>query len=117
MFSSQTYDGTHTLLEQYGYADSTHFNLPDYRECALVGSGTNGTFNNLQTHDVYDVGTFKDDMIGNNRLLYVVGVGSNPTLWIPTSGPGSWAKFVQDDRGGPVTRGKRIGAYYLIKVL
>ncbi len=77
LFNTETYDDdpTHTLLSVYGVGDgSTTFNLPDYREVALVGVGKNTTniFDSTETdprtgqagtqnHDIYTVGYFGDD--------------------------------------------------------
>ena len=114
-----------TLLEIYGQGDgSTTFNIPDYQEVALVGDGENTVDKNighLATHDKYTVGEFKDDrlqththnayfqggydkMASNSGGEYVV----HPNVG-PTSEP--------DGRIDNVTRGKRKGVRYIIKVL
>lgn len=58
--------------ETYGAGDgSTTFNLPDFRECTLVGIGKNttnvkdSTEGGNQNHDEYILGEFKDDQIQN----------------------------------------------------
>lgn len=139
-FNTQCYDDdpTHTLLEQYGYVDSNHFNLPDYQEVALVGVGTNvidkakGT---LATSDIYTVGQFKDDAykthahdlnFGNTHWSDVAGsweigdclkamqfsgsVGYRKIKGFPNSTDNS-------DNNSAVTRGKSKGVKYIIKVL
>ena len=70
-YNTQTYDGSHTLLSLYGTGDgNTTFNLPDYREVALVGAGQNGK-DSIATHDVYTVGQFKDDSIkSHDHAIY-----------------------------------------------
>lgn len=48
--------------------------LPDLREVTLVGAGQNGT-DTIATHDVYNVGQFKDDQIQN--ITGKIGQGSS----------------------------------------
>lgn len=130
-FNTQKYDGTNTLLSRYGYADSTHFNLPDYREVALVGIGTNGT-DGLGTsghnHDVFTLGEFKDDQVQehshhtvavNASQNYARLVGSGDIAYgCAASGGGPFVyEQGQDGRKGDVTRTKEKGVNYLIKVL
>lgn len=127
-YSTQLYDSdnTHTLLSRYGIGDgTTTFNLPDYREVALVGAGQNGTEGaSLATHDVYTVGQFKDDCFQNH---------GHTKYWINDSGvainndyPGAFNFQNQSSsvvhngasgRAGTVTRGKSKGVKYIIKVL
>lgn len=53
----------------YGAGDgSTTFNLPDLRESVPVGAGTRGS--GVSTHDIYGVGTFKDDKLKNHTHDY-----------------------------------------------
>ena len=46
----------------YGGTAGSTFRVPDYRECVLVGAGQNGT-DAVVTHDVYNVGQFKNDQL------------------------------------------------------
>lgn len=128
VYNTQTYDGEHTLLSLYGTGDgSTTFNLPDYREVALVGAGQNGT-DSIADHDVYTVGQFKDDQV-QNHTHNVVAVNSSQNkavmLGSGSSGFGCASSgsdpFVyeqgQNGRKGDVTRGKRKAVKYIIKVL
>lgn len=46
----------------FGAADSEHFNLPDTREVAIVGAGTNSK----STADVYNVGQFKEHQFASH---------------------------------------------------
>lgn len=129
-FNTQTYDGTHTLLSRYGSADATHFNLPDFREVALVGIGTNGT-DGISNHDAYTLGQFKNDEVKSfsgsfktvNRTAadYTTGVfGATDGSSMST---GQYAdalypyKATFNIGNGDVTRGKRKGVNYLIKVM
>ena len=57
------------ITTTFGSADGTHFNVPDFREAALVGVGTyspqtgyNTTLHpTITSHDAYTMGQFKDD--------------------------------------------------------
>lgn len=113
--------GNDTMLDVFGSADSDHFYLPDTREAALVGAGQNGS-DSIATHDVYTVGQFKDDQLQEHRHdntayysdeggNYVYGIMSLNDYARPVS------TYVIDARKGTVTRGKRKGVKYIIKVL
>ena len=130
LFNTQTQnvDGVDkTLLEIYGYADSTHFNLPDYREVALVGAGQNATEgNNLATHDVYTVGQFKDDQFqkhGHSLIRNSQDFPLQTTAWQPdeviTDHYGNKPDVSDPNSGryGTTTHGKQKGVKYIIKVL
>lgn len=121
-FNTQTYDGSNTLLSRYGSTDSTHFNLPDYREVTLVGAGQNGTEGAaLAAHDVYTVGQFKDDQIQNHQHYLNLGSGSgsqaNLNQWANWRSVNTGNVLETSARVGDVTRGKRKGVKYIIKVL
>lgn len=105
----------------YGTGDgSTTFNLPDYREVALVGAGQNAT-DSIADHDVYTVGQFKDDCLQDHSHPLSArqnGVSYNEGLEI--NGYTTWNKStggVQSARKSTITRGKRKGVKYIIKVL
>ena len=130
LFSTQTYDSApnHTLLSVYGSADSTHFNLPDYREVALVGAGKNttdvkdSTEGGTQDHMIYTVGLFGDDMLqDHNHYLNaqnIYGTGSQwATYWNGTSTVTNRNGNIANGRTGTVTQGKRKGVKYIIKAL
>lgn len=124
-FNTQKYDGTNTLLSRYGTGDgSTTFNLPDYREAALVGIGQNSV-NTIATHDTYTMGQYKDDQIQSHKHVGSHYNGSGNTIAyypvsINTTKKGYDSDFIQGvsgARNGSVTRGKRKGVIYIIKVL
>lgn len=132
-YNTQKYDGTHTLLSLYGTGDGTStFNLPDYREVALVGAGQNDK-DSIATHDVYTVGQFKDDVFQNHNHTITVRLFSGAGTYVGTNlAPGvannviseatSWETQTAGDSGSgnrtsTVTRGKRKGVKYIIKVL
>lgn len=136
LFNTQKYDGTNTLLSRYGTGDgSTTFNLPDYREVALVGAGQNSK-DSISDHDVYTVGQFKDDQIQTHT--HIIQVGKNANLGaIDASLQWSQSHYFNVDVGnhsstrsinldgttiegartGTVTHGKSKAVKYIIKVL
>lgn len=66
----------------YG-GDETNFNVPDYRETVLVGIGGNTT-DTIASHDVYELGEFKDDQfqghwhnLGNSSGIKTVALGAS----------------------------------------
>lgn len=101
----------------YG-GDETAFNVPDYREVALVGVGQN-TKNSIATHDVYTLGQFKDDCFQNHahtittanqtgRNQFSRSAGANADATVAINGASS-------GRRGNITRGKRTGVNYVVK--
>lgn len=117
----------------YGTGDgSTTFNVPDYRECALVGVGTNNT-NTIAAHDEYTLGQFKDDQSQRIRGGAYTGAIYNPSgvteannafhmdeSWGTVGGSGgAWYKMQFDSarsaRAGTTTHGKQVGVNYIIK--
>lgn len=104
--------------ETYGAGDgSTTFNLPDYRECALVGAGENST-DTMEAHDVYNVGEFKDDQLQDHTHKNgVYSGGDNTPGGIYRTIPGvTITGFIHSGRSGTVTRGKRKGVNYIIHI-
>ena len=79
---------------KYGNGDEINtFNVPDLRECALVGAGEN-THDTIATHDTYTLGQFKDDQIQN-----ITGTAYN-TDWGSPNIVGKGAFFGKKLRGG-----------------
>lgn len=119
-----------SVLSVYGVGDgSTTFNLPDYREVALVGVGENDT-DTIATHDVYTEGEFKDDALQGHYhkatvRSYVSSSSSGSRGLDELHGTYSDANISVTDpksdgkHGTPriesVTRGKRKGVTYIIK--
>jgi hypothetical protein len=112
--------GSDTMLDVFGYADADHFYLPDTREAALVGAGQNeADAASITTHDVYTVGQFKDDCL-QNHVHAVQRYASGPD-GIYLNGPygtvmTQTSDWVNSARTGSITRGKRKGVKYIIKV-
>ena len=133
------------MLSVYGVGDgSDTFNLPDYREVALVGVGKNTTniFDSTETdpstgqagtqnHDIYTVGYFGDDCLQNHNHEIMNGhrdnSGAGGNWYADTWNRGSnlyWTKMqemyasqVTNARVNDVTRGKRKGVTYIIKII
>lgn len=123
------------LFDVIGYTyggSGSKFKVPDYRECALVGAGENGT-DTMEAHDVYGLGEFKDDQLQN--ITGRVGATCQNAIdgAFASGGPGHglnywWAS--QDAQGNPqadfdasrvaraglVTHGKQKGVNYIIHV-
>ena len=124
IFSTQKYDGTNTLLSRYGTGDgSTTFNLPDYREVALVGAGQNATEGGaLADHDVYTVGQFKDDQFQSHyhNQTWHLSPGllvDNMNIGYEFNAQNDLTTNYPSGRNGTVTRGKRKAVKFIIKVL
>ena len=114
----------------YGSGDgSTTFNLPDMREAAPVGAGTNVlNAGSIATHDAYNVGQFKDDQVqSHNHDIYSDGKlygfaisgskGSNYSAFAHNSaGYTATASIISTGRNGTTTHGKQVGVNYIMKV-
>lgn len=126
-YSTQTYDSdlTHTLLSRYGTGDgSTTFNLPDYREVALVGIGTNGTDGIASgKHDNCTLGEYLKDRFEshnhdfNENPFIEWGTGGGPYNLLYRNANAYGGAFTIGFTGDATTRGKRKGVNYIIKVL
>ncbi len=111
--------GADTMLDVFGYEDADHFYLPDTREVALVGAGKNLS-DTIASHDEYTVGNFKDDQL-QSHTHYSTTQGSSatavPNLATSYTGTNTVGFSPNQGRFGTVTRGKRKGVKYIIKVL
>ena len=119
----------------YG-GDTDNFNVPDYRETVLVGVGENTT-DTIASHDVYELGEFKDDQLQghwhNVRADSVSNDILNAGSAIDTSGHAGLSyvnttefgdirarEIISDGtngtpRVGTTTHGKQKGVTYIIK--
>ena len=107
----------------YTYGGSNdEFKLPDLRELVLVGAGQNST-HNIASHDIYEVGKFKDDQIKNHthkvgglKLLdnstYNGKFASNKTWWCEIYTNITSKSSTKDSY---TTHSKQIGLKYFIK--
>ena len=96
---------------------------PDLRECTLRGAGQNTT-DSIATHDVYEVGEFKDDQLqdhAHNEIRHSEDYTQSSSWWvleeINTYNYGNKPDVVgaRTGRYGNVTRGKSKGINYCIK--
>ncbi len=103
----------------YGGSDN-EFKLPDLRELVPVGVGTNETYN-IASHDVYEVGEFKDDQMQthahNYQSVYTTGGNAagrdtDKNVLSPTVN----SETTKDINDNLVTHGKQIGVNYIIYV-
>lgn len=142
-------EGTYAKLFQvigikYGSGDGiTTFNVPDLRECTLVGAGEN-THATIATHDTYTLGQFKDDQIQNltgsvdsevlssaephggtirkaQGVFYKTNAGTGVVFTFhrnvseqPCHSFGFDASRVA--RAGDTTHGKQVGVNYIIRI-
>lgn len=118
----------------YG-GDDTNFNVPDYRETVLVGVGENTT-DTIASHDVYELGEFKDDQfqghwhnLGNLNGTVTVALGASiKGSNVQGANPGGENRYTVDlaldaisdgtngtPRVGTTTHGKQKGVTYIIK--
>ena len=106
----------------YG-GDTENFNVPDYRETVLVGVGENTT-DTIASHDVYELGEFKDDQLqGHEHYVYknyesgsTGGAGNTTTYGGVVSSNGIVHNTTNGTpRVGTTTHGKQKGVTYIIK--
>lgn len=110
------------LFSAIGYmygGSGSKFKVPDYRECALVGAGENGT-DTMEAHDVYDVGEFKDDQLQDHKHGTSRSSVSGSSVPFPYGDTSPYVNppmgSVVVGRAGLVTRGKRKGINYIIHI-
>lgn len=118
------------LFNAIGYmygGSGSKFKVPDYRECALVGAGKNGT-DTMEAHDVYDLGEFKDDQLQNiTGAVARIGSGGTGAFYGTNFGyragieaGGGYLNTNFDAsraaRAGLVTHGKQKGVNYIIHI-
>lgn len=113
----------------FGNGDTINtFNVPDLRECVLVGIGTRGS--GVSTHDTYNLGQFKDDQLQGHKhaielLFSINGAGRNGGLIGNGFKDNENVKIFANDifsnatngspRVGSTTHGKQLGVNYIIK--
>ncbi len=106
----------------YG-GDTASFNVPDYRETVLVGVGENTT-DTIASHDVYELGEFKDDQLQghehNTYKNYESGATGGAGTVTNHGGVIHTLDIVSDGtngepRIGTTTHGKQKGVTYIIK--
>lgn len=97
--SRTTYSVLFTAIgTRFGYADSTHFNLPDYRGFALVGQETYGAFGSLNSTTGEEMHTITTtEMPTHNHPVGYVDAGACAPTYHPD---GSWGTVLHHIGGG-----------------
>lgn len=133
-YDTTQFPDLYALLQTAGVANPDH--TPDFRECALIGVGTNST-DTLGTHDVYTLGQFKDcqaqatgggtlslksagyTVSGNNVILNTTVNASNRKLVTQYIADASATDLqtitVGGGSGATTTRNRSKGVYWIIK--
>lgn len=117
----------------YGSGDgSTTFNLPDPREAALVGAGTNVlNAGSIASHNAVSLGAFQDDQFQTHaHHVYINNDPNYPVLSnknLKADGEDYWnvnpsgtypivaSTEYEGNRAGATTHGKQLGVNYIIK--
>ena len=117
----------------YGAGDgSTTFNLPDPREAALVGAGTNVlNAGSIAAHNAVNLGAFQDDQFQTHaHHVYINNDPNYPVLSnknLKADGEDYWnvnpsgtypivaSTEYEGNRAGTTTHGKQLGVNYIIK--
>ena len=117
----------------YGAGDgSTTFNLPDPREAALVGAGTNVlNAGSIAAHNAVNLGAFQDDQFQSHaHHVYINNDPNYPVLSnknLKADGEDYWninpsgtypivaSTEYEGNRAGATTHGKQLGVNYIIK--
>ena len=102
----------------YG-GDTENFNVPDYRETVLVGVGENTT-DTIASHDVYELGEFKDDQLESHTHNVVISSMSTGSWNVNPSGGAGYSSGTKTQTStasgtGTTTHGKQKGVTYIIK--
>ena len=94
--------------------------LPDLRECVLVGAGKN-THNSIATHDVYNVGQFRDDQFQDHTHSVTVSDRVGAVWTIAPGNGGYYSKTTESKtssgasgRARSTTHGKQTGVLYYV---
>lgn len=143
-YSQTTYPALYLAIgNKYNKEDTSegYFCVPDLRELVLVGTGENDT-QEIENHDVFELGEFKDDRIqnitgnisrsttsANDQFLTDAPVTEQGALYIPSysnmsaignTNSGNYPNGIAFDasrsaRAGTTTRTKQFGVNYFIK--
>ena len=102
----------------YG-GDTASFNVPDYRETTLVGIGENTT-DTIESHDVYELGEFKDDQFQSHTHGVTIPNTFNGSWSVNPSGSAGYSSGTKTQTStasgkGTTTHGKQKGVTYIIK--
>lgn len=94
--------------------------LPDLRECVLVGAGQN-KHNSIATHDVYNVGQFRDDQFQDHTHSVTVSDRVGAVWTIAPGNGGYYSKYTESKttsgasgRSYSTTHGKQTGVLFYV---
>lgn len=113
-------DGSHVDATLHPRLAAVMPTLPDLRESVLVGAGQN-THNSITTHDVYNVGQFRDDQFQEHTHSVTVS-DRVPAIWQITPGAGGYYSRSTESktssgasgRARSTTHGKQTGVLYYV---
>lgn len=113
-------DGSHVDATLHPRLAAVMPTLPDLRESVLVGAGQN-THNSITTHDVYNVGQFRDDQFQEHTHSVTVS-DRVPATWQIINGNGGYYSINTESktsssasgRARSTTHGKQTGVLYYV---
>lgn len=113
-------DGSHVDATLHPRLAAVMPTLPDLRESVLVGAGQN-THNSITTHDVYNVGQFRDDQFQDHTHSVTVS-DRVPATWQIINGNGGYYSINTESktssgasgRARSTTHGKQTGVLYYV---
>lgn len=113
-------DGSHVDATLHPRLAAVMPTLPDLRESVLVGAGQN-THNSITTHDVYNVGQFRDDQFQEHTHSVTVS-DRVPAIWqIAPGNSGYYSRNTESKtssgasgRARSTTHGKQTGVLYYV---
>lgn len=113
-------DGSHVDATLHPRLAAVMPTLPDLRESVLVGAGKN-THNSITTHDVYNVGQFRDDQFQEHTHSVTVS-DRVPATWQIVHGNGGYYSINTESktssgasgRARSTTHGKQTGVLYYV---
>lgn len=113
-------DGSHVDATLHPRLAAVMPTLPDLRESVLVGAGQN-THNSITTHDVYNVGQFRDDQFQEHTHSVTVS-DRLPAIWqIAPGNSGYYSRNTESKtssgasgRARSTTHGKQTGVLYYV---
>lgn len=131
-YDTTQFPDLYALLQTAGVTNPDH--TPDFRECALIGVGTNST-DTLGTHDIYTLGQFKDcqaqdgslglksagyNVSGNNITLNTTVNAANRKLvtqYVADASATDLQTITTGSSGALTTRNRSKGVYFIIKAI
>lgn len=113
-------DGSHVDATLHPRLAAVMPTLPDLRESVLVGAGQN-THNSITTHDVYNVGQFRDDQFQEHTHSVTVSDRVGAIWQVAPGNGGYYSKNTESKtssgasgRARSTTHGKQTGVLYYV---